>query len=593
MRTRGVVLLQIAILLLLTSMLSWAQENYPVTTERDVRVQMRDGVILRADIYRPQTSGKFPVLLQRTPYNKDAQTELGLKAAGRGYIVIVQDVRGRFASEGEWYPFKNESQDGYDTVEWAATLPYSNGKVGMFGESYVGATQVLAAIAHPPHLAGIAPSDTASNYHNGWTYQGGAFEQGFNESWTSGLAVDTVRRYLSTITNFTDATRTLPLSKYPLFNAGAIPPASDWTAKYAPYFLDWLAHPNFDDYWSRLSIEDHYADIQVPALTITAWYDIFQGGALRNYAGFKTKSGSQTARQNQRLIIAIGGHAGSGRKIGELDFGPATEGYNEDEAYLSWYDFLLKGIQNDWATRKPVRIFVMGANVWRDEDDWPLSRAKPTKYFLHSGGQANSNSGNGSLSQDGPHAESADEYVYDPADPVPTIGGPLCCEGVHFAGGPRDQRPVELRKDVLIYSAIPFSHDTEVTGPISLELYAKSSAVDTDFTAKLVDVWPNGYAQNITEGIVRAKYRDSQTRPSLLVPGQVYKISIDLWSTSNVFLAGHTLRLEVSSSNFPRFDRNSNTGEAAAGATHSVKATNTILHDSEHPSTLILPIVAR
>jgi putative CocE/NonD family hydrolase len=582
-----------AALLLLLALPSLAQTDHPITLERDVKVKMRDGVILSADIYRPTGLEKYPVLLQRTPYNKNVQADLAIKAATRGYIVIIQDVRGRYASEGEWYPFKYESQDGYDTVEWAAALPYSTGKVGMFGESYVGATQVLAAIAHPPHLAAIAPSDTASNYHSNWTYQGGAFQQGFNQSWTSGLAIETLGRYLPKIANSSESSHTLPLSHYPLLTFSALPPQSDWTAKYAPYLLDWMAHPSFDDYWKRWSIEDHYSEIQVPALTITAWYDIFQGGSLRNYQGFTTAIGNAAARKNQSLVIAIGGHAGSGRKIGDLDFGQSAADYSEDDTVLSWYDFQFKGIQNKWATSKPVRIFVMGTNTWRDEETWPLSTAQETKYFLHSSGQANSSSGNGTLAQNIAHAEQSDQYTYDPQDPTPTVGGPLCCDGVRLPGGPKDQHHVEERKDVLIYSAAPFPHDTEITGPVAVELYVKSTALDTDFTAKLVDVWPNGYAQNLTEGILRTRYRESQSNPSLLVPDQIYKIKIDLGATSDVFLAGHVLRLEISSSNFPRFDRNLNTGADQANTSRSASATNTILHDDQHPSVLLIPMVSR
>lgn len=577
--------------LLAFAVCSSAQENHPIVLERDVRVKMRDGLELKADVYRPQEPGKYPVLLQRTPYNKGNQADLAIHMASRGYIVIVQDVRGRFASPGEWYPFKNESQDGYDTVEWAAGLANSDGRVGMFGESYVGATQMLAAIAHPPHLAGIAPSDTPSNYHDGWTYQSGAFQQGFNESWTRILTVDTISKFLPQAANFAQDSRTLPVVNYPLYHPGAIPPPEEWTAKFAPYFLDWLAHPSFDDYWSRWSIEDHYSDIQVPALTITAWYDIFQSGALRNYEGMKAHAGNEAARNGQRLIIAIGGHAGSGRKIGEIDFGPATESYSEDESVLTWYDHLFKGIQNQWATSKPVRIFVMGKNAWREEDAWPLTDAKTTKYYLHSSGQANSTSGDGKLSLNTPQSEKADAFLYNPLDPVPTVGGPLCCEDSYFSGGPRDQRSVEKRQDILIYNTEPFLKDTEITGQIGLDLYATSSAVDTDFTAKLVDVWPNGYAQNLTEGILRARYRDSQAAPSPLVPGNVYKLHIDLSSTGNVFQKGHVLRLEISSSNFPRFDRNLNTGEDQARNSQSVKAKNTVLHDAEHPSVLLLPVV--
>ena len=347
-------------------------QSMDVTVEHGVKVTMRDGTVLRADIYRPQAEGRYPVLLQRTPYNKAGGEDFGMRAAATGYVAIVQDVRGRYTSEGEWYPFKWESQDGFDTVEWAASLPYSNGKVGMWGGSYVGATQMLTAIAHPPHLAGICPVVTASNYHSNWTYQGGAFEQWFNESWTSGLAQDTLNRKIQAATNAMMGARKLPLSEYPLFNTQI---KADSTESLAPYFLDWLAHPSYDQYWKKWAIEEYYADIQVPALHVAAWYDIFQGGSLANYTALKTMAGNEAARKGQRLLVIIGGHAGGGRKIGDVDFGEAAADYSETKISLDWYDYLFKGVQNGFA-KKPVRIFVMGANEWRDEDDWPLKRAK-------------------------------------------------------------------------------------------------------------------------------------------------------------------------------------------------------------------------
>ncbi len=562
-------------------------QSMDVTVEHGVKVTMRDGTVLRADIYRPQAEGRYPVLLQRTPYNKAGGEDFGMRAAATGYVAIIQDVRGRYTSEGEWYPFKWESQDGFDTVEWAASLPYSNGKVGMWGGSYVGATQMLTAIAHPPHLAGICPVVTASNYHSNWTYQGGAFEQWFNESWTSGLAQDTLNRKIQAATNAMMGARKLPLSEYPLFNTQI---KADSTESLAPYFLDWLAHPSYDQYWKKWAIEEHYADIQVPALHVAAWYDIFQGGSLANYTALKTMAGNEAARKGQRLLVIIGGHAGGGRKIGDVDFGEAAADYSETKITLDWYDYLFKGVQNGFA-KKPVRIFVMGANEWRDEDDWPLKRAKMATYFLHSTKGANSLRGDGILSRETPASESADQFVYEPMNPAPTTGGPLCCDGTHLPAGPRDQRAVEARDDVLVYSTPVLERDTEVTGHVVFGFWAKSSAVDTDFTAKLVDVWPNGFAQNLTEGIVRAKYRDSQENPELITPGEVYKLSVDMWSTSNVFKKGHRIRLEISSSNFPRFDRNLNTGESGQTGTRSVTATNTLLHDAAHPSAVVLPIV--
>jgi uncharacterized protein len=565
-----------------------AADPYAVTFEPDVAMKTRDGVTLYADIYRPKADGQFPVLLQRTPYGKNNDVSMGLQGAARGYVMVIQDVRGRFASEGEWYVFKYESEDGYDAVEWAAALPYSNGKVGMWGGSYVGATQMLAAIAHPPHLAGICPFVTASNYHENWTYQGGAFEQWFSESWTSRLAKDTFDRQLTRVTDAIVGDSQLPLASYPLFNTSGFR-TSELMASLAPYFLDWLAHPAYDDYWRGWSIQEHYADITVPVLSIAAWYDIFQGGSLQNYVGLKTQAGSEAARRGQHLLVALGGHAGMGRKVGDVDFGAVAQ-FNDDDATLDWYDYLFKGAQNEFA-QKPVTIFVMGLNQWRQEDDWPLARAKNTKYFLHSQGAANSAGGNGSLSTKAPNSEPPDHYVYDPANPVPTIGGPLCCDSAHLKPGARDQRPAETRADVLVYSTRAFPEDVEVTGPVNVELYVESSALDTDFTAKLVDVGPDGFARNLTDGIIRARYRDSREKAELLKPGQVYKLTIDLWSTSNVFLKGHALRLEISSSNFPRFDRNLNTAEQPESGQQFISATNVIFHDHRRPSALILPIV--
>jgi hypothetical protein len=562
--------------------------------ERTVAMKTRDGVTLRADVYRPVGPGPFPVLLQRTPYNKDGGFAFAQKAVARGFMVVVQDVRGRYESEGEWYTFKHEGEDGYDAVEWAAALPKSNGKVGMWGGSYVGATQMLAAIAHPPHLAGICPVVTASNYHENWTYQGGAFEQWFNQSWTVGLAQDTARRFTVANSNALENAKILPLAQFPLFNAHFDIGSPAGTQALASYYFDWLAHPTYDSYWKQWSIEDNYDKIQVPALSIAAWYDIFQGGSLRNYMGLRDHAGSEAARSGQRLLVTIGGHAGGGRHIGAVDFGDAATEYDENDITLDWYDYLLKGEQNRWASPKRVRMFVLGANEWRDEDDWPLKRAAETRYLLRSAGKANSSAGDGVLAAGKGTQSGADTFVYDPADPVPTTGGPLCCDPRHEPAGPRDQSQAEKRQDVLVYSTAPLESDVEVTGPVMLDLFATTSAADTDFTAKLVDVGPEGFAQNLTEGILRARFRESTTgEPKPIEPGKVYEYKIDMWSTSNVFKKGHRIRLEVTSSNFPRFDRNLNTGKDAAASAEFVKATNTVLHDAGHPSALVLPVVGK
>jgi len=574
--------------------LSWAgnlaraEEHYEVIVERDVRVSMRDGVVLHADIYRPKADGKFPVLLTRTPYDRRGEIDFGPVAAARGYVVVAQDVRGRFGSEGEWYTFKYESQDGYDTVEWAAALPYSNGKVAMYSGSYVGATQMLAAIASPPHLAAVFPQVTASNYHEGWTYQGGAFALWFNQSWTSSLALNTLDRRVGGESKASRWDMDLPLSDYPVLYVGT-------SAGVAKYYSDWLAHADYDDYWKQLSIDDHDANIKVPAFHQGGWYDLFLGGTLKNYMHIKARGGSEAARRGQRLIVGPWFHGPFSGKTGDIDFGVEARGghveYPMEELRLRWFDYVLKGVDDGIAKEKPVKIFVMGRNAWRDEDDWPLARAKEARYYLHSQGKANTLSGDGVLSTVAPITEPVDKYPYDPADPTPTRGGGLCCDNNHQPSGAFDQRPVEARNDVLVYSTPVFKEDTEVTGPVSVELYASSSAVDTDFTGKLVDVWPNGYAQNLTDGILRARYRVSPERPEFMNPGEVYKLILDLVATSNVFLKGHQLRLEISSSNFPHYDRNLNTGADQGHSTRMVKAMNTVYHDREHPSALIVPVV--
>jgi hypothetical protein len=372
----------------------------------------------------------------------------------------------------------------------------------------------------------------------------------------------------------------LPLGDYPVLVPGT-------SSALADYYLDWLAHPRYDDYWKQWSIEEQFSKIMVPGFHVAAWYDLFQDGSLKNYLGIKTQGGSEAARNNQRLLVIAGGHAGLTPKIGDLDFG--QESVPDIPALtLRWYDYLLKGIENGLSREKPVKIFVMGKNAWREEEDWPLARAQSTRYYLRSAGKANTLSGDGTLSTSPPASEAPDKYVYDPADPVPTRGGPV---PLHGPAGPVDQRPTESREDVLVYTTPAFQKDTEVTGPVSLELYVSSSAVDTDFTGKLIDVWPNGNAESLLDGILRARYRNSMEKAEFMNPGEVYKLTINLWSTSNVFLAGHKLRLEVSSSNFPRFDRNLNTGEDPESGTRMVKATNLIYHDRDHASAVVIPIV--
>jgi putative CocE/NonD family hydrolase len=558
-------------------------QDQQVVIETGVAVTMRDGTRLVADIYRPVTPGRYPVLLQRTPYNrKDAAT--GVELASQGYVVVLQDTRGRYDSSGDFYPFRYEANDGHDTVEWAAALDYSNGQVGMFGGSYVGATQMLAATTAPPHLRAIFPYVTASEYYEGWTYQSGAFMQWFASSWSSGLAQDTLRKKAALQSQPRQWVDQLPVEAYRIL---ALPDA----AQVASYYRDWVEHESSDAYWKQWKVSDHYGRMSIKGLHAGGWHDLFLKGSIENYIGMRKSAPTEDARAGQRLIVGPWAHAATSRegKIGDVVFGSGAV-LNMNQVIVEWFDYALKGRQNAFSSGAPVRIFVMGENVWRDEQEFPPARAEQTRYFLHSTRGAGSLAGDGRLAADPPRQESPDRFLYDPQNPVPTVGGRLCC-GAEIPPGPFDQRPIENRADVLVFSTPTLEREIEVTGYITLELYAASSAVDTDFTALLADVSPDGYARFLTDGIVRARYRNSTGKAELIEPGKVYKYVVDMWATSNVFKAGHSIRLYVSSSNFPRFDRNLNTGEPILGASRMVKANQTIYHDAEHPSALVLPVI--
>ncbi len=576
--------------------------------EFDVPVPMRDGKRLFADVYRPAGEGRHPVILTRTPYDKSqafgraaGSGSLGMAAVRRGYAVVVQDTRGRFTSEGNFTPFVNEANDGHDTIEWSARQPWSNGKTGMFGGSYVGATQWLAATTRPPHLTAIAPFVTASDYHEGWAYQGGAFNLGFNVSWTIwaltgrnggalmrrlGLTPERLEEMVDAADAMRDAFKALPLLKQPLIRSAE-----------AGYYYDWMAHPADDAYWKALSIEDHHASISVPSLNVGGWYDIFLMGTIRNYTRMRQHGPSEAAR-SARLVIGPWSHTGlATNATGMIDYGQraGATGLDLDALQLDWYDHWLGLKAAGNPGEPPVRIFVMGENKWRSENEWPLTRALRTRYYLQSNGRANTRRGDGALSVTPPvGGERPDSYLYDPMDPVPTRGGNICC--APWAGalpaGPLDQAGKEDRGDVLVYTTPPLDREVEVTGPVKATLWVSSSAPDTDFTAMLLDVAPSGEAINLCDGIVRGRYRASRERASLLTPGQVERIEIDLVATSNLFKQGHRIRLEVSSSNFPRFDRNLNTGKGSDSAEVAV-ATNTVYHDTARPSHIELDIVPR
>ena len=471
----------------------------------------------------------------------------------------------------------------------------------MYGASYVGATQWLAALAKPPHLQAIFPLITASDYHEGWPYQGGAFELGFAESWiVSGLVLPNFGHLardlgltgadraalLDAVDGMCEAFRALPIQDFPPLRRPGL----------APYFQDWIAHPDDDEYWQRWAIDRHHGELDLPAYHVGGWYDIFLLGTLRNYTGMRSGAASERARRGQKLLIGPWHHGiPLTNLVGRTNFGlrSAALAIDLDGIQLRWFDYWLKDADNGVLDEPPVRIFVMGENVWRDEQEWPLARTEYVDYYLHSDGQANSRRGNGRLSPDKPGDEPFDAYLYDPRDPVPTLGGGLCCLATAVPGGAFDQGPTEDRSDVLVYSTPPLDRAVEVTGPVQVTLFAASSAPDTDFTAKLLDVAPDGYARNLTDGIIRARYRASKSAPSPIEPGRVYEYTIDLVATSNLFLPGHQIRLEISSSNFPRFDRNPNTGAPFGRDDRLEIATQRVFHDTSHPSAIRLPIIPR
>jgi putative CocE/NonD family hydrolase len=562
-----------------------------------VPAQMRDGTVLYADVYRPRAAGSYPVILMRLPYNKTAaQTYVYAPPefyASHCYVVVIQDVRGQYTSEGSFYAFRDEAQDGYDTIEWAAKLPSANGKVGMYGFSYVGATQWLPATLKPPSLVAIAPAMTSSDYYDGWSYEGGAWSLAFQESWPLVTIALTGTRRLgeqALIDRMNEAIRDLPAT-YKYLPIKDYPWLWPDRPEVAPYFYDWIKHNTWDDYWKQWSIRTRYGAVQVPALNFSGWYDVFMNGAIENFVGMRAHGGSAVARQGQKLVVGPWIHLPWQQKVGEVDFG--AEAANPiDDLQLRWFDHWLKDQDNGVARDPAVRVFVMGANTWRTAESWPIPGTRFTEYYLHSRGAANSRHGNGWLSTERPTAdESPDRYRYDPANPVPSKGGHSCCTAETAPVGPFDQAEIEDRVDVLVYSTAPLEKPVEVTGPITVTLYAASSARDTDFTAKLVDVHPDGKAILLNNGIIRASFRDSLEKPQPIEPGQVYAYQIPIWPTSNLFKAGHRIRLEISSSNFPHYDRNPNTGRRS-GLDGELAVANQIIHHSpEHPSKVVLPIM--
>ena len=576
--------------------------EYSIKFEPNIPLMLRDGTITYVDIYRPDSHDQFPALLKRTPYNKDSSNSRtgvvdAVWAASKGYAVVIQDIRGCFSSGGEFYPFINEASDGVDSIEWIASQQWCTGKVAMYGNSYMGAVQWLAANLKPPSLAAIVTSQTACDFYNDWIWHDGAFELAFNIAWSIGpltlgnwnnlsgrlyLPPKQLDLLIEAHDNLWSSYNYIPMLENPTLEGG-----------FSPYYHDWLGHPNYDEYWENISIDESFSEINIPVFNIGGWYDKFLSGTILNFTRLQN---SDLANRTQKLLIGPWVHgSGFDKRAGDTDFGVRASGTYADiqGQILQFCDYCLKGDDNNVFNKNPVRIFVMGENVWRDEKEWPIDGAKTVSYYLHSNGRANTLNGDGYLSEDLPMDEPSDVYVYNPMDPVPTHGGSVCFDLGLLQPGAFDQRHIELRHDVLVYTTPPLNDYVEVTGPITVGLYASSSAIDTDFTAKLVDVSPEGYATNLTDGILRARYRVSRSEPSMIKSGEVYEYTIDMCATSNLFKKGHQIRLEISSSNFPRFDRNANTGRLIGSDDSFLSALQTVYHTSKYPSYISLPMIQR
>ena len=544
----------------------------------NVRIPMRDRVNLSADIYLPNEGGPFPVLLMRTPYDNTPMIGRGQALAEAGYVLVAQDCRGRYDSDGEFYPWHNEAADGVDTIKWIAKQKWCDGNVGMVGGSYVGLVQWLAAVQGPRHLKCIVPRVITSNFYDSPNYAGGAFQLALNMTW--GFSMVGRSRQAVEAYDWPKLFRTLPLID-----------ADELVGHKLKFWKDWVRHPSYGPYWEEVSIEERYEQITIPALIMGGWYDLYAKQAFTNFVGMRERAGTEEARRYSRLIVGPWPHGlAQSTMTGDVDFGPESI-VDLERMEMQFLDHWLRGRKGPRKDTAPLRIFVMGANRWRSEHEWPLARTQWTPYYLRSQGHANGLDGDGLLSPEAPADERPDKFTYNPNKPVPTLGGNNCCRAEIVPQGAMDQRPAEQRADVLVYTTPPLTRDVEVTGPIVVKLYASSSALDTDFTAKLVDVSPDGYAMNLCDGIIRARYRDSFRRAKLLKPGQVYEFTVDCWVTSNRFKKGHRIRLDIASSNFPRFDRNPNTGHRFGMDAELRKAKQTIHHSAQHPSHVLLPVI--
>jgi putative CocE/NonD family hydrolase len=563
-----------------------------IRVEQGVAVPMRDGTILRADVFHPRSPGRYPALVERTPYALALRADDGARFARHGYVYVAQNVRGRFGSGGAFHPWQDDgwgtNRDGFDTIEWAAAQPWSNGVVGMSGGSFAGCAAYLAAAARPPHLRALVVRQGMADPGGDTVYRGGVHQLGMLRDWILRAVLLPELEQASTPPELSARRerisgahaqlerwlRHLPLRSFP-----PIEEAADW-------YFTWLARPQGSPYWRQVDVTRQVAAIDAPILHLGGWFDVFLDSTLRCFTGIRRHGRSAGCRSGQRLIVGPWDHWASGadrRFVGELDFGPPAD-LDFDAARLRWCDDWLKGEETATAHGAPVRIFLMGDNRWLDLEDWPPPGITYRRLYLRAGtGPTADSLNNGGLTFAPPaEAEAPDRFVYDPADPTPSLLR-------YPRTGPHDHRPIEGR--LLTFTSAVLERDVTVIGPVRAVLYAASSAPDTDWVARLCDVWPDGRSMSVCDGILRARYRHSLEREELMVPGRVYRFEVDLRATAQVFKAGHRLRVQVTSSDFPRYARNLNTGGAPNEEARGTVATNTVMHDAGRASYIALPVV--
>jgi len=567
--------------------------KYDILQEANVGVRMRDKIKLAINIYRPKAEGKFPVILVRTPYKKE-MAELQARAfARRGYACAVQDCRGRFGSEGIWEPFINEPKDGYDTVEWLAGQPWSNGKVGMIGGSYVGWVQWWAARERPPHLVTIIPNVSPPDPFFNIPYEYGVFFILGGIWWAdileSNATADLSGAAMSKIgeKKYGKLLQTLPVIDLDVKILG----------KKNPYWRKWIEHPANDDYWERANFLDRLKDVNIPVFHQSGWFDGDGIGTKLNYLRMKS-----FGHPNQKLVVGPWGHTDTAsRKIGDLDFGPQAL-IDLQRDYLRWFDFWLKGTDNGIMKEPLVKVFAMGSNKWLEDTVYPLSYTKFQKWYLTSGGKANTSKGDGLLSPNVPPKDSPqDAYVYNPGDPTPNPDfyerseedekKVRAQEDIKKEAEANHEKVTQARQDILVYQTKPLEKPLTFAGPLSAVLYASSSARDTDWFMRLVWIQKNGKTFPLAEGKIRARFRKSMKNPELLEPGTIYEYPLDLWHTGITIPAGDSLRVEVASASFPYFSRNLNTGGQNEKETKFVAAEQKIYHSPAYPSHILLPVL--